>query len=264
MDERESARAEIDDSRERMKEIAAQLARRAKPSYVKQKAKAAAMEKTVELKDRITSSPIALGLIGGLGTAVIARIVLNRREHRDVFPHRGYRDNYLPQYDAPRYGTATQPDWEVSTEPDWEISEGTEGRQSRAREKVEGLKSKAGELKEKAMHRVDNLRERIPSGAEVKTKAKEMTRRAGDYAGEEPVITALGALAVGAALGFLLPLTRRERRVLEPAREQVSEKLQSFGSEMSDKFHEKMDALEEKIAGEGQHPPDPRDVKSDF
>ena len=48
MDEREIARAEIDHSRERMKDIAIELVNRAKPAYVKQKAKEAAVHKTVE------------------------------------------------------------------------------------------------------------------------------------------------------------------------------------------------------------------------
>ena len=39
MDEREGARAEIIDSRERIKEIASQLAERAKPTYMKERAK---------------------------------------------------------------------------------------------------------------------------------------------------------------------------------------------------------------------------------
>jgi cobalamin biosynthesis protein CobD/CbiB len=88
MDERQSARAEIDDSRERMKDIAAQLARRAQPEYVKQRAREAAVEKSMELKDRIIDSPLALGIIGGLATAGIAKVLLNQQARSNSYQHR--------------------------------------------------------------------------------------------------------------------------------------------------------------------------------
>ena len=220
MDERESARAEINDSRERLKEIATQLAQRAKPSYMKERAKEAAVQKSVEIKDRIAGSPVALGIIGGIATAGIAKLLSHPRD---------------------RNGNG-QMAYELA--PD--TSARTEGPDAAAPGKAEQLKDKAGELKQKAKDQVDRLREHIPTGAEVKTKARELTARAA----EEPLITALGALAIGAALGLLLPLTQRERRVLKPAREQISDKLESLTTQVGDKVEEKVGELEEKIAGD--------------
>lgn len=210
MDERESARAEIHDSRERIKEIAGQLAQRAKPTYMKERAKEAAVQKSVELKDRIAGSPVALGIIGGIATAGIAKLLMRSRQ---------------PDGDTRQLG------------PDMPGRLATDG----AEQPKDG-----GGLKDRAKEQVDRLREHIPSGAEVKAKARDLTARAG----EEPLVTALGALAIGAALGLLLPLSQRERRVLEPAREQIGDKLESLSSQVGDKVQETVGQLEEKIAGD--------------
>ena len=219
MDEREGARAEISDSRERIKEIASQLAERAKPTYMKERAKEAAVQKSVELKNRIARSPVALGIIGGITTAGIAKLVMHPRERNGEM--------------HPREGNG-------------EMAREFEPGKPVASERVGQLKDKAGALKEKAKEKVGNLRERMPSGEEVKTKVRALTARAG----EEPIITALGALAIGAALGLLLPLTQRERRMLEPARAQVSDKLESLSTEVGDKVQQKVDELHDKIAGD--------------
>ena len=223
MDERESARAEINDSRERLKEIATQLAQRAKPSYMKERAKEAAVQKSVEIKDRIAGSPVALGIIGGIATAGIAKLLSHPRDRSN-----GNGNGQMAYELAP------------------DTLARTEGPDAAAPGKAEQLKDKAGELTQKAKDQVDKLREHIPTGAEVKTKARELTARAA----EEPLITALGALAIGAALGLLLPLTQRERRVLKPAREQISDKLESLSTQVGDKVEEKVGELEEKIAGD--------------
>lgn len=230
MDERESARAEINDSRERIKDIAAQLAQRAKPSYMKERAKEAAVQKSVEIKDRIAGSPVALGIIGGIATAGIAKLLSHPRD-RNGNGHVGYQ-----------LASDTSARSEV---PD-----------PAAPGKGQQLEEKAGDLKDRAKEQVDKLREHIPTGAEVKSKARELTARAA----EEPLVTALGALAIGAALGLLLPLTQRERRVLQPAREQISDKLESLTSQVGDKVEEKVGELEEKIVGDKQSTRGPSDM----
>jgi ElaB/YqjD/DUF883 family membrane-anchored ribosome-binding protein len=227
MDERQSVRAEIDDSREHLKDIAAQLASRAKPDYVKQKAREAAVEKTMELRDKVIGSPIALGIIGGVATAAIARMLMGQRERRY---------------------SAREPLFYEEAEP--RLGEQARDVKSQVGEKVEAVKERAGELKDQAMQQVDRLRERIPSTGEVKDRAQYYASRARDYAVEEPLITALGALAIGAAFGFLLPLSDSERRVLRPAREQVGARLESLSNEVTEKVQTKVEDLREKIAGD--------------
>lgn len=232
MDERESARAEINDSRERIKDIAAQLAQRAKPSYMKERAKEAAVQKSVEIKDRIAGSPVALGIIGGIATAGIAKLLSHPRERN------GNGNGQMSYQLTP------------------ETSAQTEGPDAAKPGKGEQLKEKMGALTDKAKDQIDKVRDHIPTGAEVKTKAKELTARAG----EQPLITALGALAIGAALGLLLPLTQRERRLLEPARAQISDKLETLTTQVGDKVEEKVGELEEKIAGDKDPTRQPSDM----
>jgi len=214
-----------------MKDIAAQLAHRAQPNYIKQRAKEAAVEKSIELREKISGSPLALGIIGGLTTLAIARLVLSQR------PRSYYLRNEL----------------------------GFEGEGASLKDKAQELKSQVSDkvesVKERAMDQVDRVRERIPSADEVKETAQRLTARARDYASEEPLVTALGALAIGAALGFLLPLTAQERRVFAPAREQIGAKLDELSSEVTEKVQTKVDDLQQKIAGEQDRDLPSGDVK---
>lgn len=256
MDERQSARAEIDDSRERMKDIATELAHRAGPKYVKQRAKEAAVEKSMELKNSIIDSPLALGIIGGIATAGIAKVVLGRIAHSRSAPSETPYYSETAEYgETPGYGS--EPGFgEKAQELKSQVGE-------KIGEKVGAVREQATHLKEQAMHQVGMLREHLPSAHDVKDRAQQVTARARGYAGDEPLITALGALAIGAALGFLLPLSQPERRLLAPAREQVGAKLESFSHEMTDKVQAKVDDLHEKIVGEEapQSPPPQGDVK---
>jgi hypothetical protein len=81
----------------------------------------------------------------------------------------------------------------------------------------------------------------MPSADEVKAKARQVRTRAREYADDQPLIVALGAAAIGAALGFLLPLTFRERKVLGPARERVNEKLETITDQLDEKMRAKTD-----------------------
>ncbi|HUQ08442.1 MAG TPA: hypothetical protein VM261_38390 [Kofleriaceae bacterium] len=229
MDERENARAEIGYSRDRMKAIATELVSRTKPTYVKQKAKEAAVQKTIETKNRIVHSPTALGIIGGVATAVIARRVLARQDRKI---ESRYAETWTED-DLQESGTGT-----------------VENVKARAHEKLDDMKQAAGDLKDRAVRQVQGVRERIPSRQAMSAKAHDVRMRATDYAQREPLVTALGALALGAALGFLLPVGNRERRMLAPAREQVAQRIDTLTSDVSAKLDDKVDELRDKIAGD--------------
>lgn len=235
MDERQDARAEIDDSRERMKDIAAELAQRAKPSHLKQQAKEAVVRTTVKMKDKAMGSPLALGIVGGLVTAGVAKMLLNKR-HRYSATGQYDEDFRVEQADAP------------AREP-----------KHQAARAVGAIKHTAKDLKDRAVAQFEGITEHIPSAHDVKEKAGQLLDRANHYAGEEPLVLALGAVAVGAGLGFLIPLTDRERHTLAPLREQVAGKIESMSTEVGDKVQSKVDELREKIVGEPP-PPDPSDL----
>ena len=230
MDEREIARAEVDRSRERVKDIAVQLAHRAQPTYVKQRAKEAAVHQSIEIKDKILGSPVALGILGGLATALVAKIVIGRRQD-DEEPRRALAAGEF--------------------EPDEPDDPGRiEALKSRAADTIDDVKRAAGNLKDRAVAQGHRLGERIPSKDEVKARAHDARLRATEYANREPLVTALGAVAVGAALGLLIPLSETERRALGRARDQVSETVHTLASDVGDRVQQKVDELHDQIVGD--------------
>jgi ElaB/YqjD/DUF883 family membrane-anchored ribosome-binding protein len=246
MDESKDARTEVEDSRQRIGEITDELAHRFKPQYMKQRAKEAAVRETRHLKDRIIDSPIALGVIGGLVTAGIARLFRGRIEERRY----GYAGYDLPEYEEPGIR-------ERAREKLDEIKEGMSGQAEHLKETAgqwrEQAKETAGHWKEQAEHLKERasdfshrVSDRIPSAEELKVRARDAKWRAENYVGEEPLVGALAALAAGAALGLMLPLTSREREVLTPYREKAEQKLSELGRDVKDQ----VEALGEKIRGE--------------
>jgi hypothetical protein len=57
---------------------------------------------------------------------------------------------------------------------------------------------------------------------------------------QRPILMALGALAIGALCAYLLPLSSRERRILEPAKRKASERISTVAS-----------SFREQVAGGG-------------
>ena len=210
MDETKDTRSEIADSRQRMSEIIKEIGQRLTPQQMKERAKEVAVRETRHVKDRIIESPLALGILGGLVTAGVGRWLRNRREVR----------RFDAGYELP--------------EP---------GLRERAAEAGEAIKDKAAELKDRASEVAHRAAEKMPSTEEL----KQAGQRAGRYLGEEPLVGALAALAAGAAVGLLFPVSEGERRVLGSYRVRASEKLESLKEDVKEQVGE----LEEHIRGEG-------------
>src|SRR3954468_16549318 len=88
--EEHAARHAIRYERDRLKEIAGELRRRATTSYVKDVAKEKAVEKGHEWKERMLDSPIAIGVVGGLTTAAVASLVQRLAGRGESEFERGY------------------------------------------------------------------------------------------------------------------------------------------------------------------------------
>jgi hypothetical protein len=99
------------------------------------------------------------------------------------------------------------------------------------REKIAGG---AQDLKDRAGDLVSGVRERIPSAAELGRKADD-----------NPMLLALGGLALGAIAALLLPVTRKERELLEPVKQKAGEAIGTMGNKVAGSVQE----AEEKIAG---------------
>jgi hypothetical protein len=98
----------------------------------------------------------------------------------------------------------------------------------KAGEVKERLAGKAGEMRERMREGAGSLRSRIPDRESMRSSAQE-----------QPAFWALGAAAIGALFGFALPLSDKERQVLEPAREKMREAT-----------HQAMDKAVEKVEGQ--------------
>lgn len=233
-----------------MSEIVKELSQRLTPHEMKERAKEVAVRETRELKDRIFDSPLALGVLGGLVTAGLARFFRSRREigyappevQTGEYRYRG--ESHLPGEYRARGEDLKERVGEKAHDLKEKAGEIAENVKERAAELTESAKERALELKDKAGQMAQRAAEHVPSGEDVKAA----TRRVGRYVGDEPLIGALAALAAGAAAGLLLPLTEKEREVLEPYRLRAGETIE----QLKDNVKEQMEGLGERLRGEEQ------------
>src|SRR5581483_10106878 len=165
-------------------------------------------------KEQMTSSPTALGLIGGaLGAAIGRAIARNRRSSTRYF--RGYGD---------RYGYGYGQDLRYRDEDrSAEGSDRTGAIKEKISEGAQDLKDRASELKDRAGDVVSNFRERMPSADELRHGAEE-----------NPMMLALGGMALGAIAAWLLPVSRKEREMLEPMKQRAGEAVGQLGNKMNE------------------------------
>ena len=81
------------------------------------------------------------------------------------------------------------------------------------------MERSAHDLKDKASDLVANVRDHIPSPGQMVSKVRDhlpSMHEAGHRADENPMLVALGGLALGAVAALLLPVSRKERELLEP------------------------------------------------
>ena len=238
MDQRTDAKRSIESSTRNMTEIAQELSRRASPRYIGEQVKEKALNKTHEWKEQVTTSPTALGLLGGaLGAAIGGAIARSFRDGRDRRRFEsggyGYRDDL--RYAELRYGDTRNGD---SRYPDLRYRDDADRAGSvkeKMRDGADKVKDTAQELKDRASNVISDVRERIPSAAEVK-----------ETMDDNPMLIALGGLALGAIAALLLPVSRKEREMLEPMKEQAGQALGSLG----DKMGESMKQAKEKLVGD--------------
>jgi hypothetical protein len=262
MGERTDAKRSIESSTRHMTEIAQELSRRASPGYIGEQAKEKALNKTQEWKEQMTSSPTALGLIGGaLGAAIGRAIARNRRtsmRYGDGDRY-GYGDRYAYAYGDRsgygyrrdlRYGEDLRYGQDYGHGYGQDLRYGDESRSGEGsdrtgavKEKIsegaQDLKDRASELKDRAGDVISDVRQRMPSRDELRHGAEE-----------NPMMIALGGMALGAIAAWLLPVSRKEREVLEPMKQRAGEAVGTLGNKMSDSVQQ----AQEKIAGQQEQP----------
>ncbi|WP_164007140.1 hypothetical protein [Pyxidicoccus trucidator] len=100
------------------------------------------------------------------------------------------------------------------------------GKASDVRERASGSMD---HLKERASH----LRERIPSRDVVQYRTTDWFNRTVD---EQPILLALGGIALGMLASTLIPVSNKERRLIEPARRRAEEGISHLGDQLNQKL----------------------------
>lgn len=251
-----------DEARARIRLIAEELARRSRTEHLKAEASAlrtrvtekvkskanekkdalklrareAVRERALTLKEKVMARPVALAIAGGVAGAVVGALLGRRSEE----------SQHYVKAKTLSTGTVQPSNWEARVETGPSMGERAEeakarvsgavdqtreklsetvdqtrehlaGAVDRAKERASSLKDRASELGHRAGERIGS---HLPSGSELKGKA-------GNFVREDPAMLAFAALAAGACVGLLLPLTEVERRTLRGAHAKAKEGLQT-------------------------------------
>lgn len=268
---------EISDARARMSELADELARRMEPEHLKAiaadkvsdlkeqardkatekvdelktQAREAVMRKGYEVKDR-ADTPKGWSMLGAIIGAGVGSVLMKKAF--DVRQQSQWNTRMYGDYDRSTPSLVPAPDGGLMRPTgDARGSLGTDsmnlggvdsggGLKERASEAMDMAKDKAHELKDRASGLVDRamdkthgLRERIPDRGELRHQASDWY----GTVSENPVLLAIGGLAIGALFASFIPVTNRERQLIEPAKAKVKERISTLG-----------DQLESKLSGE--------------
>lgn len=124
-----------------------------------------------------------------------------------------------------------------------EAKEKVSGKAAEAREKFSGMTAEAREKARHAGERTSEMMSRARERAgEMGYKVKSGSRRAGykskEMVEENPLVTAGILFAVGAAIGFLIPQTRKEDEWMGETRDELMEQARYRGRDTMDRARE--------------------------
>ena len=184
MGEQDDARREISAARERLSEIAIELSRRTTPDHIKglakdrvlqlkERAKEAAMNKTYELGEQMTNRPGGYRWLGAILGAGLGSM-LAKQAYRTVQQRR------MNTPDAPLLGRRIEEELNTG----WQGDEASQGSgtagvlQQTAHDRKDGVQQLAHQAQDRAGSALQgtketaaNVREKIPSTADIKNQA---------------------------------------------------------------------------------------------
>jgi ElaB/YqjD/DUF883 family membrane-anchored ribosome-binding protein len=217
---------EIEETRERMTEDIEAIGEKFTPAHVKARAREAlhearntAMEKVQEMAHQVTDTA------RDAGTGVVEAVKRNPVPAAMIgvgvaWLVAGRRDGTKRRYDR-RIERTSYP-----------AGEGLTGESEPRGEVAASVKERAQELTAEAGEKARRLKE----------EAAGTVRRAGDEARgffeENPLVAGLAVAALGAALGSLLPRTRREERLVGAVGHEAIEKVKANARELTEKAKE--------------------------
>jgi hypothetical protein len=110
----------------------------------------------------------------------------------------------------------------------------------RASEAAHTVRDRAVDVKDRAAGAVDHLkerashlRERIPSRDTVQYRTTDWFNRTVE---EQPILLALGGVALGMLASTLIPVSNKERRLIEPAKRRAEESINQLGDQLNQKL----------------------------
>lgn len=130
-------------------------------------------------------------------------------------------------------------------------AEGVHNVKERASEAAHNVKERAVDVKDRAVgkatevreraagavdhlrERASHLRERIPERQVVQQRTSDWFNRTLD---EQPLLLALGGIALGMLASTLVPVSRKERELMEPAKRRAEEGISQLGEQLNQKL----------------------------
>jgi ElaB/YqjD/DUF883 family membrane-anchored ribosome-binding protein len=251
---------------------------------------------TATIMDTIRENPIPAAMIGiGIGWLLVNMRKQNNGHRYDRhYSERSYSGagTMRNDYSYPDYQTTDRyenPGWSsqgASYRRGYEDDRGGLGEmkdrvqerageiKDRVQERAGELKDRAGQMKERVQERAGELKERVQYRAgEVKDRVQEGAQQIGERAryqsrqattvvqqnmDENPLAVGAVALVVGAALGFMLPETEKEREWMGETRDRVVDRAQSTAQQLGQKVQsvarEAMDTAKSAAQNEGLTP----------
>ncbi len=264
------AAEKVSDFKEQARERATE-----KVDEIKTHAKEAVMRRTTEIRER-ADTPKGWSMLGailgaGVGSLLMKKAFDVRRESGGHMGYQGRRmygryDLETPELVPAPEGGLMRPtgdvrgtlgsDIGVRTSTDvGSVDTGEGGLKARASDVIDTAKEKASELKGRASDLVDRatekthgLRERIPDRGELRHQASDWYGTVKD----NPVLLAIGGLAVGALFASFIPVTNRERQLFEPAKSKVKERISTLGDQLESKISGQEEEVEASAASESE------------
>lgn len=216
-----------------------------KADELKTHAKEAVMRRTYDIKER-ADTPRGWSMLGAIIGAGVGSVLMKKAfDVRHDGSHIGGRRMYS-RYDletpslvpAPE-GGLMRPSGEVrgmrgsdvGVRTSTDVGDVSAG-ESTLKDKASELKERASGLVDRAVDKAHGLRERIPDRGEMRHQASDLYGTITD----NPVLLAIGGLAIGALCASLLPVSNRERQLIEPAKSKVKERISNLGDQLESKL----------------------------
>ncbi|OJT18507.1 hypothetical protein BO221_41365 [Archangium sp. Cb G35] len=241
------AAEKVSDLKEQARERAVE-----KVDEIKTQARETVMRKSYEVKER-ADTPRGWSMLGAIIGAGVGSMLMKKAF--DVRQHSSGSSRMYGDYDRDLPSLVPAPDGglmrptgdklgslgsdigvrtstDVGTSSGSNLKERASEAMDMAKDKASGLKERASGLVDRAMDKTHGLRERIPDRGEIRHQASDWY----GTVSENPVLLAIGGLAIGALFASFIPVTNRERQLLEPAKAKVKEQISTLGEQLESKL----------------------------